>query len=73
MSENKTLYQKIYNYIYDKIVSGEYSEGEKLPTEKELATQFDVSNITSKKALGMLVSAGLIKRMSGKEIGRAHV
>lgn len=66
MSENQPLYQKIYNSIYDKIKDGEYSEGEKLPTEKELASQFDVSNITSKKALEMLAENGLIRRIPGK-------
>ncbi|GLC31228.1 GntR family transcriptional regulator [Clostridium omnivorum] len=66
MNENQPLYQKLYNSIYDKIISGEYSDGEKLPTEKELAAQFDVSNITSKKALEMLADNGLIKRIPGK-------
>ena len=66
MNENQPLYQKIYNFIYDKIINGEYLEGHKLPTEKELAAKFDVSNITSKKALEMLASHGLIKRIPGK-------
>lgn len=66
MNDNQPLYQKLYNSIYDKIMSGEYSDGEKLPTEKELAAQFDVSNITSKKALEMLADNGLIKRIPGK-------
>ncbi|WP_238916782.1 GntR family transcriptional regulator [Clostridium sp. YIM B02555] len=66
MNDNQPLYQKLYNSLYDKIVSGEYSEGEKLPTEKELAAQFNVSNITSKKALEMLADNGLITRVPGK-------
>lgn len=66
MSENQPLYQILYHSMRDKIVNGEYSEGEKLPTEKELAEQFQVSNITSKKALQMLAKDGLIKRRPGK-------
>lgn len=66
MSDNQPLYQILYNSLHDKILSGEYSEGEKLPTEKELAEQFSVSNITSKKALEMLAKDGFIKRMPGK-------
>ncbi|OCA96439.1 GntR family transcriptional regulator [Clostridium beijerinckii] len=66
MNENQPLYLKLYNSLYDKIVSGEYSEGEKLPTEKELAEQFNVSNITSKKSLEMLADNGMIKRVPGK-------
>lgn len=66
MSENEPLYQKLYNFVYDKIMNGDFSVGQKLPTEKELAEQFSVSNITSKKALGMLARDGLIKRIPGK-------
>lgn len=66
MNENQPLYLKLYNSLYDKIVSGEYSEGEKLPTEKELAEKFNVSNITSKKSLEMLADNGMIKRVPGK-------
>lgn len=66
MSESQPLYQILYNSIHDKIIDGVYAEGEKLPTEKELAEQFGVSNITSKKALEMLANDGFIKRMPGK-------
>lgn len=67
MSEfNQPLYQKIYNYLVEKIKSGEYENGERIPSEKELAEAFEVSRITSKKALEMLAENGYIKRMRGK-------
>jgi DNA-binding LacI/PurR family transcriptional regulator len=66
MSDDEPLYQKLYNFIYNKIINGGFSVGQKIPTEKELAEQFGVSNITSKKALGMLAKDGLIRRIPGK-------
>jgi len=63
---NQTLYEKIYNKIIEKIISNEYIEGDKLPTENELALEYDVSRITSKKALDQLAQNGYIKRIQGK-------
>ena len=36
-------YVQIQNYILQKIESGEYTAGDKIPSEIELARQFDVS------------------------------
>ena len=36
-------YVQIQNYILQKIESGEYAAGDKIPSETELARQFDVS------------------------------
>lgn len=63
---SEPLYQLIYNSLSESIQSGKYAPGDRLPSEKEIADQFHVSRITSKKALEMLVDAGRIKRMPGK-------
>ncbi len=39
-------YVQIQNYILQKIESGEYTAGDKIPSEIELARQFDVSRLT---------------------------
>ena len=62
----QTLYKRIYNKVVEKIINNEYVEGDKLPTENELALQYDVSRITSKKALDQLAQDGYIKRIQGK-------
>ncbi|SDO15869.1 GntR family transcriptional regulator [Alkalicoccus daliensis] len=59
-------YEKIYKEIKASIINQEVKLGEKLPTEKELTTKFNVSRITTKKALDMLVSDQLIERIPGK-------
>lgn len=60
------LYQQIYNTIKSKIESGTYAPGEQLPSEKELADQYHVSRITTKKAMHMLAEKDFVIRMRGK-------
>ncbi|MBC2259584.1 GntR family transcriptional regulator [Listeria booriae] len=58
----KLLYQKVYDQLKLSIQGGTFSVGDKLPTEKELMEQFDVSSITLKKALELLKEDGFISR-----------
>ncbi len=60
------LYKQLYTSILDEIRAGKLKSGDRLPSEKELAEQFKVSRITSKKALEDLVQAGLVERARGK-------
>lgn len=64
--KNNHLYQMIYDDIIEKMKSGDYKIGDQLPTEKQLAESFDVSRITSKKALELLAEEGYINRIRGK-------
>ncbi len=60
------LYQQIYQDLSTGIRAGTWKEGDRLPSEAELAEQYGVSRITSKKALEMLSTAGCIQRIPGK-------
>ncbi|MEC0126492.1 GntR family transcriptional regulator [Paenibacillus pabuli] len=60
------LYEQIYIYIVQEIKEGRLKEGDRVSSEKELAEQFGVSRITSKKALEKLSDSGVIKRIQGK-------
>ncbi|MGL1890938.1 MAG: GntR family transcriptional regulator [Spirochaetaceae bacterium] len=59
------LYEKIVNQIKDSIKKGELKEDDKLPTEVDLAEKFNVSRITSKRALEELRLQGFIYRIQG--------
>jgi len=59
-------YQRLYNILREKIWSKEYSPGFKLPTERELCSEFGVSRITVRHALMLLEEQGLIERMQGR-------
>ena len=60
------MYGKIYESLLQAIKEGRYQVGDRVPSEKELAEAYQVSRITSKKALGMLVDEGLLVRKPGK-------
>lgn len=62
----KPLYQQIYLDLEDGIRIGQYPPGSQLPTEKELSDTYQVSRITSKRALTELELSGLIYRVRGK-------
>ncbi|MHB8962665.1 MAG: GntR family transcriptional regulator [Saccharofermentanales bacterium] len=59
-------YMQIKIDIESKITSGHYMPGDRIPSENELASQYGVSIITSRKALELLVHDGLIYREKGR-------
>ncbi len=61
-----TLYEKIYNDIFEGILTKKYPVGSLLPSESELSKAYNVSRITSKKALEMLAARNIIIRKPGK-------
>lgn len=60
------LYYQVQKILEEKILSDDWKEGTQIPTEKELAQYYNVSNITIKRAIHELVSKGLIYRIRGK-------
>ena len=60
------VYKKIYNDFLEKINSGSLKPGERLPSEMELCSLYNVSRITSKRALELLADQGYIFRSPGK-------
>ena len=59
-------YSKIIDDLNLKIGLGEYSVGMFLPSEKRLASQYDVSISTVRKALSELEQRGFVKKLNGK-------
>jgi len=66
VSRIEPLYQRIQQEIKRKIRDGALRPGDRVPSEKELAAQYGVSQITSKNALVGLVEEGLLVRFQGK-------
>ena len=64
VSSNK-LYIQIYNQIHDAIVNGVYKVGDKLPSEKEFCTMFNVSRVPVREALCALELNGLVDSIQG--------
>lgn len=59
------LYIQVYNQIYDAIVSGRYHVGDKLPSEKEFCSMFNVSRVPVREALCALELNGLVDSVQG--------
>lgn len=60
-----TAYSKIATALRERILTGEWEGGEKLPTEKALCEQFHTSRITVRHALKILEEEKLVQRRQG--------
>lgn len=60
------LYHQIYTVLREQILEGKYSTDRPLPSEFELAHQFNVSRVTIRSTLQRLASEGLISREKGR-------
>ena len=59
------IYQQIKRIIEQRIASGEWPQGQKLPSENELVAALEVSRMTINRALRELTQEGLIERVHG--------
>lgn len=60
------IYKQIFQSIHDLIFSGQYREGDTLPSMNELANNLQISKETVKKAYNLLREKGLIESSQGK-------
>lgn len=61
----KKIADEIYDTLKQLIITGEWSIGEKIPSETELAEQFGVSRISTRAALQRLQNMGLLEVRRG--------
>ncbi len=60
------LYHQLKELLQDRMELGEWPPGSRIPTEKELAATYMVSQITVRQALARLASEGLVERCQGR-------
>ncbi|MEC0239019.1 GntR family transcriptional regulator [Paenibacillus dokdonensis] len=65
-SDKTPMYQYIMNDIKRKIENGELKPHDPLPTQIDMAKEYNTSEITSRRALSDLVQEGYIYRIRGK-------
>ena len=58
-------YKLAYGALLSRLESGRYPIGGRLPTEDELARTFDISRVTIRRSLDMLVNEGFLERRQG--------
>mgnify|MGYP004667542211 CR=1 FL=1 len=64
-SKGISLYYQVESQIREKIESGKWELGSRLPTEIELANYFGVSRTTIRQAVNGMVEAGMLIRRQG--------
>ena len=66
------LYYQLYTLLKNRILDGSIAHGTQMPTEQELAQAFDISRITSKRAMDELAAEELVQRRRGKGTHVTH-
>jgi DNA-binding FadR family transcriptional regulator len=64
----QTLAEQVAEAIRESILAGEWQGGEALPTEPELAEQFEVSRAVVRDATRMLAAQGLVEAQHGRGV-----
>ncbi|WFE35594.1 GntR family transcriptional regulator [Micromonospora sp. WMMD975] len=59
------LWRRIRQDILDRIDAGLLKPGDKLPTTRELAEQYDTSGVTVRKAIDILIESGVLEGRQG--------
>jgi GntR family transcriptional regulator len=62
----KPQYQKLASEIRDKVASGEYKPGDRIPSESTFCKTSGLSLLTVRQAMGVLVDEGLLERFPGR-------
>lgn len=58
--------EQVFNQLKQLLIDGKWKQGEKLPSENDLAEQFGVSRLTVRNALQKLVALNLIETRLGE-------
>jgi GntR family transcriptional repressor for pyruvate dehydrogenase complex len=67
--DSDRLYKKIARQLSELIAAGEFTPGQRLPAERELAGMLEVSRSTVREALQRLVATGYVKIHRGRNGG----
>ncbi|AFY91562.1 GntR family transcriptional regulator [Chamaesiphon minutus] len=62
------LHLAISEQLRDRILSGDYCSGDRLPSEHQLMAEFEVSRITARRAISNLTQQGLVTVKRGKGV-----
>jgi GntR family transcriptional regulator, arabinose operon transcriptional repressor len=62
----KILHFQLMTYFRERILDGRLSAGARLPTDGELAAQYQISRDSVRQALALLANEGLIERVQGR-------
>jgi len=59
------LYQRVKDYIASRVASGQWTEGDRVPSENELVRKLGASRMTVNRAVRELTAEGILRRVQG--------
>lgn len=65
MSAAQPLYQRVKDHILDRVRSGDWPPGHRVPSENRLVDEFGISRMTVNRALRELADEGVVERLQG--------
>lgn len=65
-ASSRPLYLQIQTLLEQKILSGEWKAGERVLSENEISTRYEVSRVTARQAIEQLVAKNVLFRIPGK-------
>lgn len=63
---NRKIYEQVIDQIQQKILCGELKNGDKLPSERELSEQMNISRTSIREAIRVLESMGVVESIHGE-------
>ena len=64
--KNQPIFQEIARKIEERVEDGVYVSSQKLPSEYDLADEFQCSRLTIRKAIELLISQNILVKEKGK-------
>ena len=64
-NEDQPIYRQIADILVSRILDGTYAEGELMPSVRQIASEFDVSPLTSAKVFQELDKDDLTEKLRG--------
>lgn len=63
--EDQPIYRQLRDKVVEAIIDGSLSEGEAIPSVRQVAVDFQINPLTAQKAYAELVNEGLLEKRRG--------
>lgn len=64
-NDNQPIYRQLRDMVVDRIIDGSFSEGEAVPSVRQVAADYQINHLTVGKAYQELVDVGLLEKRRG--------
>ena len=64
-NDNQPIYKQLREMVVERIIDGSFSEGEAVPSVRQVATDYQINHLTVAKAYQELVEVGLLEKRRG--------